>query len=116
MFKCVSFHFKQVLVFGYCFCTLIKFNKVWSYRLIIISQAFNRQRTISSSLGLISDSQSKKYGFLSPNKNKTSLSLSKACGMMIEWYDQLYVKLELVSWHVKIQTSALQTFANVFVE
>ena len=32
-----------------------------------------------------------------PNKDETGLSLPKACGLMIEWYDQPFVKLELVS-------------------
>ena len=52
---------------------------------------------------------------MSPNKDETGLSLSKACGLMIKWYDQPFVKLELVSRHTKVQASALQTFADVFV-
>ena len=34
---------------------------------------------------------------------------------MIEWYDQLFIKLKLVSRHKKVQISALQTFADVVV-
>ena len=39
---------------------------------------------------------------MSPNKDETGLSLSKACGLMIKWYDQPFVKLELVSRLTKV--------------
>ena len=48
---------------------------------------------------------------MSPNQDETGLSLPKACGLMNH-----FVKLELVSQHTKVQVSALQNFADVFVD
>ena len=47
---------------------------------------------------------------MSPNQDETSLSLPKACGLIIN----PFAKLELVSRRIKVKASALKTFADVF--